>query len=62
MCQSFDITAASAQPQHPVLLASGFSSLVNLNPIQSSATVGWIPTQESSIFFVIPHLNPIPIP
>ena len=53
---------ASAQPQHPPLEASGFSSLVYFNPIQSSAIVGWIPTVESNISFVTPHFMAIAIP
>jgi len=44
------------------LSASGISFLVYFNPIQSSATVGCIPTHESSYYFVIPHFIAIPSP
>lgn len=51
-----------AQPQQPDLSASGLSALVYCNPMQSSATVGCIPTHESSYYFVIPHFIAIPSP
>ena len=53
---------AIVQAQQPVLVASGNSSLVLSRPRQSSAQVGWIPTTESRIVFVIPHLKPMATP
>ena len=52
----------STQPQHPPFSASGFSSLVLVNPTQSSAIVGCIPMHESSCSLVIPHFMAIPSP
>lgn len=55
-------SVAGSQPQQPPFSASGLSSFVYCNPMQSSAIVGWMPTHESRSSFVSPHFIAMPRP